>query len=152
MVLNNDKYLYALKVKLNFYKDILYMIEHTNGMYDITFIESMIGFAFPGSKFDNDFLEMLTLEIETSTKEVSLYTNADEETKRMVSNNQLEQKTKDVSDINNFNLALGAQKRLIENDYRTIDRMQSNPNYDHIFGLIDIRVKSIKEELKVRGR
>ncbi len=45
--------------------------------------------------------------------------------------------------------ALGIQKVAVENDYDRINMMK-NPNNDHISELIDIRVKTIKDNVKER--
>lgn len=149
MIINYDKYLYLMNTKLKFYNYLLNMIRNANDIYQIVFTELSIDFAFPGCKLDKDLLQILLLEIDALTREIEIYQQIDQETKEFVINNQCESLEKEVNRINEFMKALGIQKVAVENDYDRINMMK-NPNNDHISELIDIRVKTIKDNVKER--
>jgi hypothetical protein len=165
MNLYNDEYTRGLRTKLNFYRNLLGMINKTNDMFDIAMIESTIDFAFPGNKLDISLLETLTLEIQITLKEIETYSNLDSNEKKVIRSNQLETLKTKAEGIKEFEKRLDIQKALIDIDRRVIgeflntahfldtkqfpDATNSNRiTYGVIEEYVDINVKVLKQDLK----
>ena len=80
MELNDNEYLNVLRYKLNYFNNLLNFVNNESN--NKTVIDLIVNFEFP--EYDENIIDLLTMEIEIIKKEIEIFLTSDQTTKKTI--------------------------------------------------------------------
>lgn len=80
MEFNDNEYLNVLRYKLNYFNNLLNFVNNESN--NKTVIDLIVGFEFP--EYDENVIDLITMEIEIIKKEIEIFLTSDQTTKKII--------------------------------------------------------------------
>lgn len=80
MLLSDNDYLNVLRYKLNYFNNLLNFINNESNNKKV--IDFIVNFEFP--EYDENIIDLITMEIEIIKKEIELFSISDQKTKNVI--------------------------------------------------------------------